>query len=187
MAETTQPDTDPKAEAAEATRAAQVEAAMKADGVPTHIVVQQDYFGFEELHTTPLPDGVSWVQHQSLNEGARKKYLNSTNRDVRISKVTQDAHIRMAPGDERHALLTSAIVGWDLIEGDAKVPFSDRNLARFLDKAPPKVIDVIEKAVRLANPWLLAEVTGDDIRKEIEDLTDLLAKKEAEEAGNASS
>lgn len=156
-------------------------------GEPTTQVVQDDYFGFEETFKVYLPDGISFVEHRSLNEGAKRKYLNSVNREVRLHRATQDASIKTAPGDERKALLESAITGWNLKRGGEPIPFSTRALAEFLDKANPKIVDIIEKDVRLHNPWLLAEMTVEDIDREIADLQDMRDRIVAEEEGKATS
>lgn len=163
------------------------EAAMRAQGVPTTETAQADYFGFEEVLIIKLPDGVSWVQHKVLNEGARRKYLNSANRDVKFQKTTGDAIMRMAPGDEKHALLTQAIVGWNLARGGKLVAFSKAELEKFLEQSNPKIIDLIHKEVVKANPWLMAEMSPDDIRTEIERLQELLVVAEEREAGKAAS
>jgi hypothetical protein len=148
--------------------------------------VQEDYFGFEIVHTVPLPDGKSWVQHKEFTEGQRRKYLNEVNRDVVIQRGTGDARMRMAPGDERYSLLSTAIIGWNLIRGGQPVPFTDRNLKEFLEKANPRIIDLIEKEVRKVNPWLMQEMTSEDIRKEIANLEEMLEAKEKEEAKDTS-
>lgn len=160
---------------------------MAVDGYSAEEKVQEDYFGFDELLTVTLPDGVSWVQHQVFNEGKRRKYLNAINRDVTLSRQTGDAKIRMAPGDERNALLKNALVGWNLQRGGQPVPFNQANLEKFLDSANPKLIDLIEKEVRKANPWLLAEVSVEDIEKEIAELQELRQTKLDEQAGNSPS
>lgn len=166
-------------------RVKQIEQDMIADGVPIEERVQTDYFAFEETHVVDLPDGVSWIEHKELNEGGRTRYLNATNRDVRLQKVSGDAIIKMAPGDERRALLESAICGWNLTRGGKPLPFTKPALKDFLEKAPPKIIDLVEKAVRLANPWLLAEASVEEIDKEIETLKELRERKLEEEAGKA--
>lgn len=163
------------------------EAAMRAQGIATTETAQADYFGFEEVLIINLPDGVSWVQHQVLNEGARRKYLNSANRDVKFQKSTGDAIMRMAPGDEKHALLSQAIVGWNMARGGKPVAFSKQELDKFLEKASPKIIDLIHKEVVKANPWLLAEMSPADIKAEIERLQEMLVVAEEREAGKAAS
>jgi hypothetical protein len=167
-----------------------VEKAMEADGVAAFDNVQADYFGFEETHTVYLPDGKSWISHQTLNEGQRRKYLNAVNRDVRVSKATGDAILSMKSGEENHALLVAAITGWNLTRGGQPVPFSSgspgANLEQFLDKADPRIIDLILKDIRRKNSWLLAEMTVEEIDKEIEALNEMRETKVKEEAGNAS-
>lgn len=148
--------------------------------------VQADYFGFEETHTVMLPDGVSWVQHQTLNEGARRKYLNSVNREVRLAKATGDAILNMQTGEERHALLKSAITGWNLTRDGQPVPFNGGQLDQFLTKANPKIIDKIEKDIRKHNPWLAQDISIEDIDEQIKELQEMREKKVAEEEGKAS-
>jgi hypothetical protein len=145
--------------------------------------VQEDYFAFDIYGRTMFPDGVSYVEHQVMNEGARRKYLNAVNRDVRLEKKTQDAILNMRPGEERTELLKACIVGWNLTRNGQPVPFNMQNLNDFLMRANPSIINLIEKDIRLANPWLLNEMTLEDIDKEIADLQDLRAKKVEEESG----
>lgn len=168
-------------------RVAQIESAMREAGESTETKIQEDYFGFDSARRCYLPDGVSYVDHEIMNEGKRRKYLNAINRDLTIKKATQDAVMRMAPGDERRELLAAAICGWNLTRNGNPVPFNRNTLDEFLDKASPKIIDLIEKDVRLANPWLLAEMSIEDIEREIEQLGELLTKKKEEEAANLSS
>lgn len=161
--------------------------AMAAAGVPTTERVQVDYFAFDVSHTVMLPDGITWVQHKEMTEGQRKKYLNQINRDVVIHRQTGDARMRMAPGDERHALLETALTGWNLVKDGQPFPFNERNVKAFLAAAPPKVIDLIEKEVRKANAWLIEDMSVEDIDKEIKTLEELKAAKQAEEAGKPAS
>ena len=163
------------------------ESAMREAGVPTHQSVVEDYFAFDITHRTTLPDGKQWVEHKELSEGQKRKYQNSINRDVVIRRASGDASMKMAPGDERHALLKVAITDWSVFRAGAEVPFTPRALDEFLEKAPPKVIDLIEKEVRKANPWLLAEMSVEDIDREIAQLQELRETKVREDEGKASS
>jgi len=176
--------TDPEA------KAAQIDAAMEAAGVPTTTPVPTDYFAFDETLTITLPDGVSWIQHKKLNEGARRQYLNKVNRDVTLKRATGDAIVRMATGDERHALLVQAIVGWNLVKNGQPMPFSKGSpgatLEQFLDKTDPSIVDLIEREVRRANPWLLQEMSVEDIDKQIAELQEMRATKMKEEQGKVS-
>src|SRR5690606_12174048 len=82
-------------------RGEQAEAAMRAAGQPDSTPVQADYFAFDKTEKVMLPDGVSWVEVKVLNEGARRKYLNEVNKEVRLQRATGDAVMRLASGDER--------------------------------------------------------------------------------------
>lgn len=144
---------------------------------------QVDYFAFDEKHRVMLPDGRSFVEHQVLTEGARRKYLNKINREVKLNRSSGDASFQMATGDERHALLSSAITGWNLQRGGANVPFSTQTLDEFLSKADPRVVDEIEKDVRAKNPWLMNDLTVEDIDEEIKRLNEMREQKVREEEG----
>lgn len=171
----------------EEARTAAIEANMAAAGIALTERSQVDYFGFDETHRVVLPDGLSSIDHKTLNEGARRKYLNSVNRDVKFQKSTGDAIMRIASGDEKAALLKSAICGWSLVRNGQPFAFSDRNLAEFLDKASPAIVDIIHKDVQRANPWLTADVTIEDIDKEIAELQETRQRKIDEESGKAAS
>lgn len=142
---------------------------------------QHDYFGFDETYTVTLPDGRSYVEHQLMNEGARRKYLNKVNREVHLSRQSGDARINTAPGDERKALFDATLCGWNLVRNGKPVPFNDSNKRAFLENADPKVIDLIEKDIRLKNPWLLNEMSVEDIDREIASLEEMRAAKVKEE------
>jgi hypothetical protein len=168
-------------------RVASTEAAMREAGAPTEDIVEVDYFAFDVTHTVHLPDGKQYVEHRELNEGQRKKYLNGMNRDMLVNRASGDMRVKMAPGDERHALLETAITGWNLQRGGNPLPFSPKELKNFLEVAPPRIIDIIEKDVRKHNPWLLQEMSVEDIDKEIASLEEMREVKLKEEAGNDSS
>lgn len=168
-------------------RQAQIEQAMKDEGVNPFDKVQEDYFGFDESQRIMLPDGVSWVEQKVFNEGQRRKYLNTVNRDVRIAKGSGDAIMKMAPGDERKQLLMAAIVDWNMKRNGEPIPFSTRNLEQFLDVAPPRIVDLIEKEVRKANSWLQADMSVEDIDREIASLEEIRKVKIEEEEGKATS
>lgn len=143
-----------------------------------------DYFAFDSEIRHTLPDGVSWVEIKIFTEGDRRRYQNKVNKDVSIAKNTGDMNLKLNPGDERYELLSIAIQGWSLIKEGKPFLFSPNARREFLDSANPKVIDDIEAAVREHNPWIGAELTIEDIDKEIERLQELREQKEREEAGN---
>lgn len=161
--------------------------AMEAAGVSPVERTQQSYFGFEETHQVMLPDGISYIEHKTLNEGARRKYLNKVNRDIMLQRSTGNAIMRMQQGDEKHELLENAICGWNLVGKQGEPLVFDRNrLQKFLSEANPVIIDLIEKDVRKKNPWLMVEVSIEDIDKQIKELEELRETKVKEEEGNDS-
>lgn len=172
-------------------RDAAVEAEMAAAGVSTSTPVQQDYFGFGESHKVMLPDGASYIEHQSLNEGGRRRYLNSVNREIRVQRQSGDMLMKMATGDELHVLLEEAITGWNLTRNGAPVTFSKGSkgstLNLFLESASPQIVDLIVKDVRKHNPWLLADVTVEGIDEQIEELQEMRRKLLGEQEGNDTS
>lgn len=166
-------------------RAESTARAMEADGVSPVEHTQQSYFGFEETHRVFLPDNVSYVEHKVLNEGARRKYLNRVNRDIMLQRSTGNAIMRMQQGDEKHELLEGAICGWNLIGPKGEPMSFDKNrLQKWLSEANPVIVDLIEKDVRKKNPWLLAELSVEDIDKQIAELEEMKATKVKEEEGN---
>lgn len=145
--------------------------------------VQADYFGTDVRHQTLLPDGVSYIEHKELTEGDRRKFLNATNKDVRIERATGDMRLKMAAGDERHELLKVAIVGWNLKKDGEDFRFTPDKLNQWLSVAPPKIVDLVEKDIRKKNPWLLSDVTVEDIDKQIAELQELREQKLEQEEG----
>jgi hypothetical protein len=171
------------------------EAEMAAAGVSTHSPVQQDYFGFGETKQCffgkKYGDTLSYVEHKTLNEGARRRYMNAQNREVTIGRQTGDMRMKLATGDELHVLLEEAIVGWNLVRGGSPITFSKGSpgstLAQFLANADPAVVDEIAKDVRKANPWLLADVTIEGIDEQIAELNETRARLVREQEGNGTS
>jgi hypothetical protein len=153
---------------------------------------QVDYFGVDNQETVYLPDGTSYIIVQELDEGARRKYLNKTNRDIRLERQTGDAHLKMATGDDRFHLLETAIVGWNLVRKDKQgnvqpIPYNDKNLRDFLTMTRPSLLDKVEEKVQEMNPWLMpTDATVDAIDEQIEELqkqrTKLLEREEGKES-----
>lgn len=176
---------------AEEARVAQVEEAMAAAGQSTSTPVQANYFGFSQTHKVMFPDDVTYVEIKTLNEGDRRAYLDAVNREVRLQKTSGDAIMKMATGSERKVLLEASIVGWNLL-GPTGQPLTFSNdgrggtLQQFLNQADPSVIDIIEKEIRKRNAWLMADLSVEDIDKQIEELQEMRAVKVKEEEGNVS-
>lgn len=165
------------------------EEAMRADGVATEAPRQQSYFGFDVREQVFLPDNISYVEIRPLSEGDRRKYMNDVQKEARLQRATGDMIVKMQTGEERYQLLMRAIIGWNLVDANGSPqPFSSGSpgstLGQFLEKAEPRIVDIIHKAVMKQNPWLMAELSVEDIDKQIEELQELRAAKIEEEAGN---
>jgi hypothetical protein len=171
-------------------KADSVEEGLRAAGQATELPVVVDYFATEDVITCTLPDGVQWVQHKLLTEGDRRKYRNKTSRNLRIKRATDEASMDMASGDDLHVLLEIAIVNWNLKRGGKEVPFSKgtpgATLSQFLDAAPPSIIDHIHKDITKHNPWLLGDISLEDMIKEKESLEEMIEVKRREEEGKVS-
>lgn len=147
------------------------------------VQMQVDYFSYSQSQNVVLPDGVSYVTIKKLNEGDRKKYQNATNREIALASRGGDAKVRLAPGDDRHALMKASIIGWNLTQGGNMVPFTQQAVEMFLSRTDPTVVDLIEKEVRKFNPWLLGEMTVEQIQAEIDSLEEMKQVKIREEEG----
>lgn len=143
-----------------------------------------DYFGFAETHQHFLPDEKSFIEHKTFNEGARRRYLNSVNRDVFFGGKGGEARMSMKPGDEKKALIEQAVCGWNLHRHGKIVPFTAKALSDWLNVADPRIVDGLETAIRKANPWMLAEVSIEDLYKERDQLDEMIRTKEKEAEGN---
>lgn len=129
--------------------------------VAEHPVPQTvDYFDFQEQHDVTLPNG--WVVSvKVLNEGERRRYLNQTNRDVKMDSRTKTLTMRSQAGDDEHTLLEIAVVGWSVVRDGQDYPFSKNNLKQALDKWPPLAWQPVLKKIREVNDWLMG--TEDDL------------------------
>jgi hypothetical protein len=175
---------DTQVQEAEQARAEAVEAEMEAQGQPTTEAVYEDYFGFDDGGRVTLPDGVSWVEFRVMNEGLRRQYLNSQNKKVTIRRGSGDAEMEMAPGDDKYNLLRVTLTNWNLRRNGQPVRFNKVEVDRFLENANPKIIDLIHREVTLAHPWLLDDMTLEDIDQEIENLNKMREVVEKREQGN---
>lgn len=146
---------------------------------------QQDYFGFDRTEKYYLPDGISYIEFKPMSEGKKKQFQDKTSRDLVLQRGG-DARMSVLQGTERHELIKASCVDWNLTRGGRPVPFNPVNLGDFLTLADPRVIEGLEKEIRKANPWLLAEMKSEDIEKEIENLQEMLAEAKKREAGEVS-
>lgn len=151
----------------------------------------EDYFGFDDFGKFTFPDGKTWIKFKIMDEGDRAKFQRMTNKDIKISRGTGDASINADVAFERHELIKNSVVDWNLCRRNADgrmepVPFSlsgrGPNLESWLSKANPKLVDDLEFAIRQANPWMQAQMTVEEIDKEINRLGELRVQVEKENA-----
>lgn len=106
-----------------------------------------------------------------MNEGQRRQFQSKTNRKVDIDRNTENMSLLLTPVEDNHALIETAVTGWNFQRGGNEVPFNPRNLTLFLEAADPRIVDQIGQAIRDANPWMLTEaMTVEAIDEEIDQL-----------------
>ena len=141
-----------------------------------------DVFGGQVTDKVDLGDDRSWIEVKRMNEGERRKYLAAIQRPMKVSR-DGEAEINFSPGADREALLQATIVDWDIMANEEEFKFSISAVRVFLNSANVDIVDKIEEAAREINPWLLDEVTIEQLDEQIEDLTKMRDDKLAEEAG----
>jgi hypothetical protein len=157
---------------------------------PTPQVV--DYWGTDEKHKHYLPDGVQYFEFKIMNEGDKVKFQKLTNQDLVVGR-DNSARVKVSPETERHTLIETSVTDWYLFIKDDRsgemVPaaFNKTMLRNWLSVAPPKIVEDLEYAIRMANPWMQAEMTVEEIDKEMDRLVDLRKQIVEREAGEASS
>jgi hypothetical protein len=172
---------------------------MKASGVDTEDSLFEDYFGFDRAEQFFLPDGKQYIEFKVMTEGARTRYQQATNRDITLQRTTGDAKMKVDPATDRRELLVNSVSGWYLVkynpnkgaranleawESEAfSIGSKGSTFEQWLEKANPSIVDELEKAIRKANRWMLAEMTSDDIEKEIENLREMKVEALKRERG----
>src|SRR6478752_9614476 len=139
--------------------------------------VYEDYFGFKQSEVFTLPDGKQYINFDVMNEGDKARFQKDTNRDVTVMRTSGDAKMKLDPAAERHALLEGSVSGWHMMRrtetGWEPIAFSKTEFKNWLRVANPKVIEDLELAIRKANPWLQADMTVEEIDKEIDRLKEM--------------
>lgn len=147
---------------------------------------QADYFGFAQTFRHNLPDGVSYIEFKSLDEGGKSKFQRETQRPVNIAKGG-GASVIIDPAAQRHVLIRESVTGWNLKRGGREIPFNLRNLQDFLQLADPRIVEGLEKAIRAENLWLIEDVSSEQLREEINSLEVEYERALVRERGEASS
>jgi hypothetical protein len=151
-----------------------------------------DYWGTDEQIKHFLPDGKQYFVINIMNEGAKSKFQKMTNQDLVVGR-DNTATVKMDPARERHELIKASVVDWHIMQRDKNdgnfypAPFSRKSLEMWLEVAPPKIVEDLEYAIRMANPWMQADMTVEDIDKEIDRLNELRRDVRARELGESDS
>jgi len=160
----------------------------------------ENYYSFDEKDKWFFPDGKQWIEFRKLTEGDRAKYLKATRSDVHLNQKSGEARIPFDQSNDRKELLLASISDWyiaSFVTGQPQlIAFQPPSVggkggvvSQWIDRANPEVLGQLEKAIRKYNPWLLNEMSVEQIDKEIADLQELrlvAEKREAEEGNFAS-
>jgi hypothetical protein len=136
---------------------------------------QVDYFGVDERHRFDLPDGKSWIEFKVLNEGEKSEWEKSTQGDVVFERNSGNARMRPNSADARHKLITLAVTDWNLKRRDKQTGRMEQvsiahGLRDWLRYTNPKLVVDLEAAIRKQNPFLIVDLTIEEIDKQIEEL-----------------
>lgn len=152
-----------------------------------------NYWDVDETGIWYLPDGVQYFQYKIMNEGAKQKFEKLTNQDMVVGR-DQTAKIKVDPAIQRVTLIETSVIDWKLYmpetEGSKNMieaKFSSAMLKSWLQVAPPKIVADLEFAIRMANPWMQAEMTVEEVDKELERLYEVRKQVVEREAGEAAS
>lgn len=153
---------------------------------PDQAVQYANYWGTDERKKHFLPDGTQYFEFQIMNEGAKSRFQKLTNTDLKVGR-DNTATVKMDPVAERHTLIKTSVVDWLLYKDGQPILFGKQMLEKWLEVAPPKIVEDLEQAIRLANPWMQAEMTLEGIDEEMDRLIELRKTIVEREAGEASS
>lgn len=161
--------------------------------VETAEPVVVNYWGTDERFRHMLPDGVQYFECKVMSEGDKAKFQRSTNTDLTIGR-DQSAKMKVDPVGERHQLIKTSVVNWHLYAPDEKnggkmalAAFAPNLLEKWLQSADPKIVEDLERTIRLNNPWMQSEMTTEGIDEEIERLYELRKKVVEQQAGESGS
>lgn len=143
----------------------------------------EDYWSFSQKERFMLPDGKQWIEFNVMNEGQKSSYQKKINKDIKFNRKSGDASIKSDVADERHALIETSVTDWYMVQGRNQVSFSVQMLRNWLNIADPRIVESLEVAIRKANPWLLGDMTLEDIDEEIQRLQELRIETEKREQG----
>ena len=152
-----------------------------------------DYWGTDEFFRYHFPDGKDhddpthqYIECKVMNEGAKSQFQRLTNQDLTVTR-DNTAKVRVDPVAERHTLIKTSVENWNMFKDGKPAAFSKMLLEKWLQVAPPKIVEELELCIRKNNPWMQAEMTVEGIDEELARLHDLRRDVVAREAGEAGS
>lgn len=170
---------------------------MAESGHRVEDVVEINYFGFSSTERWYFPgqsripdDRKQYLVVKKMSEGDKARFQKTTNRDIRIQRTTGDARMSMDAVAERHELIRISVTDARVMMPgpDGKLRFDDKKVEvvvkNLLDNGDPDVVQQLEKFIRELNPWMRADMSVEEIDKEIERLQEIKREKADEEAGN---
>lgn len=174
---------------------ARTEEAMRANGQQVEEKVEFiDYFTFEESIKHFLPDGKHYIEFKPMTEGVRRKYQSRTQPTITSNRASGDSKIGINIARDREHLLNESVVGWFMEMRDGmgnivEVRFDDKRNGwlAWQERANPKLIEDLEKAIRKANPWMQSDMDIKEVDEEIERLQTLRTELLDRELGESAS
>ena len=166
---------------------------------PAEQVQYEDYWSPETTTRWYLPDGKQYFEIMPMNEGKKSMFQKKTSRDIVLNRTNDDAKISVDPAGDRHQLIKESVVDWFLMQKTpgtgvngvpaefTPMPWAPKNLDTWISKAPPHIVEKLEHAIRMVNPWLQADMTVEAIDEEIERLYELRKQRVAEQQGEGAS
>lgn len=119
---------------------------------------QRSYFNTTKLNRFFLDDGVSYIEHQFLDEGVFEAYQDLTSA-IKLDQTGLTTEVDMALGKTRRFLLENLVTGWNLVDETGPIPFSHKKLREL----PPHVIGKLVEDIYKTNPILGGE--GEELGK----------------------
>lgn len=156
----------------------------------------QNYWGVKDKKKWYLGDGQQWIEFKKMDEGAKRKYQQRTNRDITINR-DQSTKLGIDPAEDRHVLIEMSVVDWymvipknpeDLENTEwEQAAFAPALLRKWLELGDPKAIQDLEVEIRMFNPWMQSDMTVEEIDKEIARLEEVRKEAVEREAAKADS
>lgn len=155
-------------------------------------VQYESYWGTDTTERFTFPDNKQYIEFKIMNEGDKTKFQKLTNQDLIVQR-DQSARVKTDPAAERHMLIKTSVTGWFMVAPNVSTgklepaAYSPQLLEKWLTVAPPKLVEDLEYAIRMANPWMQQDMSIEEIDKEIDRLHEVRKQVVDREAGESAS